>query len=93
MLAAVREELRTSLAALDDAQFAAFLHELVAALSQVELLDAVARLMLEPDAHAEDLIRAACDDMRAVMARASGTVWPCGQRLASRWTPFPATGR
>ncbi|HMJ03508.1 MAG TPA: hypothetical protein VK506_11230 [Conexibacter sp.] len=63
-----------------------------AALTQAELLDVVARLVLGPDAHAEHLMRAACDDMPAVMARAARTVWPCGQQLASRWTPFPAAG-
>lgn len=62
------------------------------ALTQTELLDAVAGLVLGPDARAEDLTRAACDDLLAVMRRASETVWPRGQQLASRWTPFPAAG-
>ena len=61
-------------------------------LTQVELLDAVARLVLGPGTGAEDLVRAACDDMRDVMERASETVWPCGRQLLSRWTPFPASG-
>lgn len=60
------------------------------ALTQVELLEAVARLVLGPDADAEDLARAGCDDMPGVMRRASETVWPCGQQLSSRWTPYPA---
>jgi hypothetical protein len=60
------------------------------ALTQVELLDVVAQLVLGPDACAEDLMRAACDDMPGVMARAAQTVWPRGRLLSSRWTPFPA---
>jgi hypothetical protein len=64
-----------------------------AALTQEELLDAVARLVLGPAAHAEDLVRAAFDDMPGVMARASETVWPCGRQLSSRWTAFPARWR
>jgi hypothetical protein len=62
------------------------------ALAQVELLDAVARLVLGPDADAEDLTRAACEDMPGIMMRASETVWPRGQLLSSRWTPYPASG-
>jgi hypothetical protein len=63
------------------------------ALTQTELLDAVARLVLGPDARAEDVARAACDDLPGVMARAAQTVWPRGRQLSSRWTPFPAAGR
>lgn len=62
-----------------------------AEMTQVELLDAVARLVLGPDADAESLARATCDDMRSVMARASEAVWPLGQQLSSRWTPFPTS--
>lgn len=60
------------------------------ALTQTELLDVVAGLVLGPDARAEDVARAACDDLQAVMARAAETVWPRGRQLSSRWTPFPA---
>jgi hypothetical protein len=59
------------------------------ALTQAELLDVVARLVLGPDAGAEDLARAGCDDMAGVMKRAAETVWPCGRQLSSRWTPYP----
>jgi hypothetical protein len=62
------------------------------ALTQAELLDVVAGLVLGPDARAEDVARAACDDLSGVMTRASETVWPRGQQLSSRWTPFPAVG-
>jgi hypothetical protein len=53
----------------------------------------VAGLVLGPDARAEDVARAACDDLAEVMVRASQTVWPCSQQLSSRWTPFPAASR
>jgi hypothetical protein len=59
------------------------------AMTQVELLDVVARLVLGADADAEGLARAACDDMAGVMTRASETVWPLGRQLEARWTPFP----
>ena len=63
-----------------------------AALTQLELLDAVALLALGPGAGAKDLARAACEDMRGVLARVSETVWPSAQQLSSHWTPFPASG-
>ncbi|HEY1356217.1 MAG TPA: hypothetical protein VGF09_07865 [Solirubrobacterales bacterium] len=63
-----------------------------AALTQEELLDAVARLVLGPDARAEDLARATCEDMLGLITRASETVWPLGRQLTSRWTPYPGSG-
>jgi hypothetical protein len=66
-------------------------HRTAAALTQLELLDAVARLVLGPDGGAEDLVRASCEDMRSVMAVASEIVWPLGRRLSSRWSSFPAS--
>ena len=63
------------------------------ALTQTELLDVVAGLVLGPDARAEDVARAACDDLSGVMARAAQTVWPRGRQLSSRWTRFPAAGQ
>ncbi len=63
-----------------------------AALTQEELLDTVARLVIAPDARAEDLVRAIFEDMAGVVARASETVWPLSQPLLSRWTAFPASG-
>jgi hypothetical protein len=62
-----------------------------AALTQEELLDTVARLVVAPGARAEDLIRAAFDDMAGVLASVSETVWPLSQPLLSRWTAFPAS--
>ena len=62
------------------------------ALTQTELLDAVAGLVLAPGARAEDLARAACADLQAVIERASQTVWPLGRQLSSRWTPYGVPG-
>jgi hypothetical protein len=63
-----------------------------AAHTQVELLDFVAERVLGPGAGADDLARASCEDMLAVVTRAAETVWPLGLPLASRWTPFPGGG-
>jgi hypothetical protein len=62
-----------------------------AELTQEELLDLVAPRLLGREARAEDLVRATWEDMSAVTARASETVWPCSQALRARWTPFPAS--
>jgi hypothetical protein len=63
----------------------------VPALTQEELLETVAQLVIAPDARAEDLVRAIFEDMAGVIARASETVWPSSQQLLSPWTPLPAT--
>ena len=63
------------------------------ALTQEELLDAMARMVIGSDARAEDLVRATFDDLSGVMARAAETVWPSARQLQSRWTPFPASER
>ena len=60
------------------------------ALTQEQLLDVAARLVLGPDARAEDLVRAIFEDFAAVTARAAKTVWPRSRQLRSNWTPFPA---
>jgi hypothetical protein len=60
------------------------------ALTQEELLDVVAGIVLGPGSCAEELARATCDDTLAVLTRASETVWPLGRQLSSRWTPYPA---
>jgi len=60
-------------------------------LTQEALLDLVAPRLLQPEARAEDLVRAVWEDMAAAMTRASEAVWPCSQPLRSRWTPFPAS--
>ena len=61
-------------------------------MTQEELLDHVARLVIGPDAWAEGLVRAIHEDMAGVVARASETVWQSSEQLQSRWTPFPASG-
>ena len=60
------------------------------ALTQEQLLDVAARLVIGPDARAEDLVRAIFEDFAAVTARAAKTVWPRSRQLRSNWTPFPA---
>jgi hypothetical protein len=60
------------------------------ALTQEELLDVVARLVIGADARAEDLVRAIFDDMADVTVRETETVWPSTQQLQVRWTSFPA---
>ncbi len=59
------------------------------ALTQRELLDACASLVLGPGADAEALVRAVCDDMTAVFTRAREAVWPHGRPLpVGAWTRF-----
>jgi hypothetical protein len=60
------------------------------ALTQKELLDLAARMVIGPDAGAEDLVRAIFEDWAGVAERASETVWRSSQQLQSSWTPFPA---
>lgn len=61
-------------------------------LTQGELLDTAARLVIAPAARAEDLVRAVFHDMTTVMDRAAQILWPSGQPLpADRWTPYPAS--
>jgi hypothetical protein len=60
------------------------------AVTQEELLDAVARMVIGQDARAEDLVRATFEDMPGLVDRAAEVVWPSSQRLRSRWTPYPA---
>lgn len=64
-----------------------------AALTQEELLDVAARMVIGTDAGAEDLVRAIFEDMAGVTERASETVWRSSQQLQSSWTPFPALSR
>jgi hypothetical protein len=62
----------------------------VGALTQAQLLDVAARLVIGPDAGAEDVVRAIFEDFAAVTARAAKTVWPRSRQLRSNWTPFLA---
>jgi hypothetical protein len=60
------------------------------ALTQEELLEQAARLILGGDASAEDLVRAIFEDMSAVIQSASEHVWPLGRQLDPElWTPYP----
>jgi hypothetical protein len=57
------------------------------ALSQEELLDTVAQMLLGPEARAEDLMRAAFEDMADVYTRGA-RLRESSQPLLSAWTPF-----
>jgi len=61
------------------------------ALTQTELLDVVARHGVGPDARAEDLARACCEDMPGVVARGAEKVWSLGRPLSAPWTAFPGS--
>jgi hypothetical protein len=59
------------------------------AFSQRELLDHAAQLALGPDADAEALVRAICEDLDALLPKVAATVRRQGRRLESeRWAPF-----
>lgn len=62
------------------------------AMTQEQLLDVAARLVLGPDARAEKLVRAIFEDMAGVTAKASETIWPSSLQLQASWTPFPVSG-
>jgi hypothetical protein len=63
------------------------------ALTQEQLLDVAAQMVIGSEARAEDLVRTIFEDMPGVTERASETVWPSSQQLRSSWTPFPAADR
>lgn len=60
----------------------------VTAMTQEQLLDVAAGLVIGPNARAEDLVRMVYEDMAGVTARASETVWPSSRRLQASWTPY-----
>ena len=59
------------------------------ALTQEQLLEIAARMVVGPDAGAEDLVRALYGDLSGVAARVAETVWPSATQLQAAWTPFP----
>ena len=62
------------------------------AMTQEQLLDLAASLIIGPDAAAEDLVRTLYRDLLAVTAEVSEIIWPSSVQLQSSWTPFPASG-
>ena len=63
------------------------------ALTQEQLLDAMAVRILGPGTRAEDLVRAIFEDMPALLPRIKTTIWPDGRPFpAGRWTPYPLPG-
>lgn len=64
------------------------------ALTQEQLLDAVAELALGPGANAEALVRAVFEDTTEVARKVAATVWKESQPFASEhWTPFTPVRR
>jgi hypothetical protein len=64
------------------------------ALTQEQLLDAVAELALGPGANAEALVRAIFEDTTEVARKVAATVWKESQPFASEhWTPFTPVPR
>ena len=62
------------------------------ALTQRQLLDVCAPLILGPGADAEELVRAIFADMHAVFMRAREAVWPRARPLpGDLWTRFGVT--
>ncbi len=61
------------------------------ALTQEQLLDAVAALVLGPEARAGDVVRMCCEDIFALAPRIAELMWPTALRLPDdHWTPYPA---
>lgn len=62
------------------------------AVTQRELLDLIApRILDQPGARADDLVRATYEDFGAMVERAAQTIWDDGEPLdAACWTPHPA---
>jgi hypothetical protein len=62
------------------------------AMTQEQLLDAVAALALGPAARARDLVRQCFEDFPPLLERIAPLTWPDAVRLPDdRWTPYPGT--
>lgn len=60
------------------------------AMTQEELLDRLAALVIGPEARAEDLVRRCLDDVSSVFETMRGATWPHAIRLPDdHWTPYP----
>ncbi len=60
------------------------------AMTQEQLLDALATLAIGPSARAADLVRMCFEDMPAFGQRIAPLTWPTAVRLADdQWTPYP----
>jgi hypothetical protein len=63
------------------------------AMTQEEVLDVAAELVLGPAARAEHLVRAVFEDLAGVIDRAPDALWPAGRALPpERWAPYPSGG-
>jgi hypothetical protein len=64
------------------------------AMSQEEVLDALAAMVLGPSARAEDVVRLCFEDTLALLEKVAPITWPTAVRLPEdHWTPYPGTGR
>jgi hypothetical protein len=60
------------------------------AMTQEQLLDAVAELALGAGARAPDVVRMCLEDMPALLAKVGPLTWPTAVRLPDdHWTPYP----
>ncbi len=60
------------------------------AMTQEQLLDVVAALVLGPSARAADVVRMCLEDMPALARTIWPLTWPCAIRLPDdQWTPYP----
>ena len=60
------------------------------AMTQEQLLDAMAALALGPEARAADLVRRCLEDMPALLQKIAPLTWPDALRLPDdHWTPYP----
>jgi hypothetical protein len=62
------------------------------AMTQEQLLEVAAQMVIGPDAGAEDVVRAIYEDMAGTTKSASETVWRSSMQLQSSWTPYPTGG-
>ena len=61
------------------------------AMTQEQLLDAVAALAVGPEARAADLVRMCFEDMPALVQKIAPLTWPSAVPLPEdHWTPYPA---
>jgi len=61
------------------------------AMSQEQLLDAVAVMALGPSARAADVVRMCLEDMTTVVRKVAPLMWPTAVRLPDdHWTPYPS---
>jgi hypothetical protein len=59
-------------------------------MTQEQLLDVVAALVLGPGGRAADVVRMCCEDIASLAQAVAPLTWPTAVRLADdHWTPYP----